>query len=74
MITVLVRCCPLYARDTASTSVSTTNGYLHARPNDSSAVEGFFAKLTKRRLKRGVFHSIVDLQAAGLDFSVSVMF
>jgi len=28
------------------------------------AVEGFFAKLTKRRLKRGVFRSIVDLQAA----------
>jgi transposase len=29
-----------------------------------NAVEGFFAKLTKRRLKRGVFHSVVDLQAA----------
>ena len=29
-----------------------------------NAVEGFFAKLTKRRLKRGVFLSIVDLQAA----------
>src|SRR4051794_39320670 len=29
-----------------------------------SAVEGFFAKLTRRRLKRGVFCSIVDLQAA----------
>ena len=28
------------------------------------AVEGFFAKLTNRRLKRGVFHSIVALQAA----------
>ena len=27
-------------------------------------VEGFFAKLTKRRLKRGVFRSIVDLQEA----------
>jgi hypothetical protein len=27
-------------------------------------VEGFFAKLTERRLKRGVFHSIVDLQAS----------
>ena len=26
--------------------------------------EGFFAKLTKRRLKRGVFLSVVDLQAA----------
>ena len=29
-----------------------------------NAVEGFFAKLTKRRLRRGVFHSLVDLQAA----------
>lgn len=29
-----------------------------------NAVEGFFAKLSKRRLKRGVFHSIVDLQTA----------
>src|SRR5215212_7448109 len=29
-----------------------------------NAVEGFFAKLTKRRLKRGVFLSVVDLQAA----------
>jgi hypothetical protein len=27
-------------------------------------VEGFFAKLTKRRLKRGAFRSLVDLQAA----------
>jgi hypothetical protein len=38
MITIVVRCRPLYACDTASTSVSTTNGYLHARPNDSSAL------------------------------------
>jgi len=29
-----------------------------------NAVEGFFAKLARRRLKRGVFHSLVDLQAA----------
>jgi transposase len=29
-----------------------------------NAVEGFFAKLSMRRLKRGVFRSIVDLQAA----------
>jgi len=27
-------------------------------------VEGFFAKLTRRRLKRGVFTGIADLQAA----------
>ena len=30
----------------------------------ANAVEGFFAKLTRRRLKRGVFKSIVDLQTA----------
>ena len=29
-----------------------------------NAVEGFFARLSKRRLKRGVFRSVVDLQAA----------
>jgi hypothetical protein len=38
----------------------------HFTPTSASwinAVEGFFAKLTKRRLKRGVFHSLVALQA-----------
>jgi transposase len=29
-----------------------------------NAVETFFAKLTRRRLRRGSFHSLVDLQAA----------
>jgi transposase len=29
-----------------------------------NVIEGFFAILTKRRLKRGVFRSVVDLQAA----------
>lgn len=29
-----------------------------------NAVEGFFAKFTMRRLKRGVFFSVADLQAA----------
>ncbi len=29
-----------------------------------NAVEGFLAKLTRRRLTHGVFHSVVDLQAA----------
>jgi hypothetical protein len=28
-----------------------------------NAVEGFFAMLTRRRLKRGVFKGVVDLQA-----------
>jgi transposase len=39
----------------------------HYAPKSASwlnAVEGFFAKLTRRRLKRGVFCSLVDLQAA----------
>jgi transposase len=30
----------------------------------ANAVETFFAALTRRRLQRGVFHSLVDLQAA----------
>jgi transposase len=39
----------------------------HFTPTSASwlnAVEGFFATLTKSRLKRGVFQSVVDLQAA----------
>ncbi len=39
----------------------------HFTPTSASwlnAVEGFFAKLTRRRLRRGVFRSVVDLQAA----------
>ncbi len=39
----------------------------HFTPTSCSwlnAVEGFFATLTRRRLKRGVFRSVVDLQAA----------
>ena len=40
---------------------------LHFTPTSSSwlnAVEGFFAKLTRRRLKNGVFYSLVNLQTA----------
>ena len=39
----------------------------HFTPTSASwinAVEGFFSALTRRRLKRGVFCSIIDLQAA----------
>jgi len=39
----------------------------HFTPTSASwvnAVEGFFAKLAKQRLKRGVFHSLVSLQEA----------
>jgi transposase len=38
----------------------------HFTPTSSSwlnAVEGFFAKLSKRRLKRGVFRSVRELKA-----------
>jgi hypothetical protein len=40
---------------------------VHFTPTSASwldAVEGFFAKLTKRQLRRGVFDSLVALQAA----------
>ena len=39
----------------------------HFTPTSASwlnAVEGFFAKLTRQRLKRGIFQSVVDLQLA----------
>jgi len=41
--------------------------HFHFTPTSASwlnAVEGFFAKLARQRLKRGVFKGIVDLQAA----------
>jgi transposase len=44
---------------------------LHFTPTSASwlnAVEGFFAKLTRRRLQRGVFRSLAELQAAILRF------
>jgi transposase len=43
----------------------------HFTPTSASwlnAVEGFFAKLTRRKLQRGVFHSVVALQTAINDF------
>ena len=46
--------------------------HFHFTPTSGSwlnAVEGFFTKLTKQRLKRGVFKSIVDLQTASADTS-----
>lgn len=38
--------------------------YMPKSVSSLNAVEGFFAELTKRRLKRGVFRSIVGLHAA----------
>jgi transposase len=43
----------------------------HCTPTAASwlnAVEGFFAKLTRRRLQRGVFHSVVALHTAIKEF------
>ena len=43
----------------------------HFTPTAASwlnAIEGFFAKLTRRRLERGVFHSVAALQTAINDF------
>src|SRR6266446_5789639 len=43
----------------------------HFTPTSASwlnAVEGFFAKLTRRRLKRGVFRSVDELEAAIIRF------
>jgi transposase len=39
----------------------------HFTPTSASwlnAVENFFSKMTRQRIRRGVFHSIADLQAA----------
>jgi len=43
----------------------------HFTPTSASwlnAIEGFFAKLTRRKLERGVFHSVAALQTAINDF------
>ena len=48
-------------------SPRSTRWTFHFTPTSCSwlnAVEGLFAKLTRRRLKNGVFHSVGDLQAA----------
>ena len=37
-------------------------------PDVSVLVEGFFATLSKRRLKRGIFHSVLDLNLAIRDY------
>ena len=34
------------------------------RAVDSNAVENFFSVFTRKRIRRGTFHSLVDLQAA----------
>lgn len=45
--------------------------HIHFTPTSSSwlnVIEGFFAKLTRRRLKRGAFKSVADLKRAIADF------
>ena len=45
--------------------------HLHFTPTSASwanAVEGFFAQLTSRRLKRGAFHSVMELHRAIEDY------
>ena len=45
--------------------------HVHFTPTSASwlnAVEGFFATLAKRRLKRGVFHSVLALNQAIRDY------
>jgi hypothetical protein len=62
----------LCGRPPAILAVHTSRHYKSAGPSTFTptsaswlnAVEGFFAKLTKRRLKRGIFVSVVALQAA----------
>ncbi len=42
-------------------------GPLHFTPTSASwlnAIENFFSKITRQRIRRGVFHSIIDLQTA----------
>ena len=53
--------------NTAQMACATSRWTFHFTPTSASwlnAVEGFFAKLIRRRLNRGVFRSLVDLQVA----------
>src|SRR5882672_1278388 len=58
---------PLYQPQVVQTEARHPRWTFHFTPTSASwlnAVEGFFAKLTRRRLKRGVFRSVDDLKAA----------
>jgi transposase len=57
----------LRGRTASSSRPLRTHFTFHFTPTSCSwlnGVEGFFAKRTRRRLKRSVFRSVVDLQAA----------
>ena len=56
---------------TLSDSHPQSRGSPHFTPTSASwtnAVEGLFAALTKRRLKRGVFRSVIELSQAIRDY------
>jgi transposase len=58
---------PLYQPQVVQTEARHPRWTFHFTPTSASwlnAVEGFFAKLTRRRLNRGVFRSVDDLKAA----------
>ena len=44
--------------------LGSTSGPLRLQRREELVVEGFFAKLTRRRLKRGSFRSVPELKAA----------
>src|SRR3712207_7440033 len=50
-------------RDIGVTGVQTCALPISTSASWLNAVEGFFATLTRRRLRRSAFHSLVDLQA-----------
>jgi len=54
---------PRCAKGSRATNASPSN-FTPTSCSWLNAVEGFFAKLTKRHLKRGVFRSVTDLQSA----------
>jgi len=54
---------PQAAKSVSQALMSDTFHFIPTSCSWLNAVEGFFAKLAKRRLKRGVFRCVVDLQA-----------
>jgi hypothetical protein len=55
---------PNHLRSTGSCPVSLTAPFTPTSASWLNLVERFFAEITQKRIRRGVFHSIVDLQMA----------
>ena len=58
---------PVFLGNPTANTAGDARWMFHFTPTSASwlnAVEGFFAKLTRQRLQRGVFRSVVDLQLA----------